>query len=470
MTPLEKIDHYVLQLHKMDVGHVCRTLLGLEVNPLSPFASILREYHTGTAPRTRDIAVLKEVADTPDAAQALAILTNPEVRLSLCIGGGLVGLSNIFVCRNRRIDAKAVVMATLSSDDSFFIQSFPSTEGFVLWNLDIMSSVIDEQPSSMLPELMSLESFVYTLHAMDSFRRVAYESMLEAKVLEEPFISVDRFRSSMALTMKSGDLRWLLPCFFRLMPGFKSLDLSPQMAGLQFLISNDVLKTLQHADTHEDVLIFGEKGRCLAIDFYRTWWACAGLELIGWDGTSARRLHRSFMAATAVANHFFEAKSTKDEAMGVKYSALTTNGLGLKLGAVLDITLPESKIKTDADVQKLGPKSGAMATPVSAICSKCGFPVAENSAFCTKCGTTLKPSAITIDEEAPPPTAPKTCPSCQRSLTPDAIFCPGCGVHIGNIAQPPAQYLQLQSKMCLTCNKALKPNAKFCGHCGAPAS
>ena len=82
--------------------------------------------------------------------------------------------------------------------------------------------------------------------------------------------------------------------------------------------------------------------------------------------------------------------------------------------------------------------------------------------------------------------AAKTCPSCGKSLHPDAKFCGGCGAQFGDKVEPvkakpepkpktksthskksTKQESAPQLTVCPSCGKELHPDVKFCGGCGA---
>ena len=58
-------------------------------------------------------------------------------------------------------------------------------------------------------------------------------------------------------------------------------------------------------------------------------------------------------------------------------------------------------------------------------------------------------------QQAPPGAA---CPACQKSISPEAKFCPFCGHQV------------LVLKQCTQCGQNMTPDAKFCSSCGQPAA
>jgi hypothetical protein len=429
MANTRQIDRFTFQISAEDVGHMCVGLLDLGHNALSPLSGILESFESCKPAPVKDDGKLSELARKPEIAKALSILTNPGMTLRISTGAGMMDVARLTACRNSSVDRDAVIMITQNPDNSLLIQSFDSPPIFTLWLIDAIASKIVAEPRPVLPESMPFESFIYTLHAIDSFRRAAYESLLEAKPLSEPHISVSKFISTMKMTMQSGDIRWLLPAFISLIPDFASLRFAPDEGHLEFLGSNDLLMPARKISTSEPVFSFGEKGRAVAIDFYRTWWTSAGIEFRIWDGMAGRLLHRSFVASTAVANHFFDIAPDGNGALVVGYRPLTMEDMGLKLQELLITAASAPVIKSVTQAQPVptvtvpqSPVSAPPGVPDKAACPGCGFMVVIGSTFCSKCGSPIK-KPLTV----PPPPTQKICASCKKTLSPEAKFCNGCG-------------------------------------------
>lgn len=464
MALAQPIDHYAFQLHRLDAGHVCRGLLRLDFNVLSPLAAPLRDFRPGTPPRTKNAATLQELAGSAEVAKALAILAEPELRTNIFFGGGNMGLTTMALCRNRRVDANAVVMATVTRADAYIVQLFDSLDDCVTWNTDTLASPVRDEPASMLPPVMPMPAFIAALHGLDTFRRLSYESMLAAKVPANTAIAEEAFTSSMAQSMQHGDVRWLLPCLLKLVPSLASELPAASAGGLDLLVATDVFKRGHRAGTNEPMLLFGDKGQLLAVDFYRTWWACVGIEVNGWDGAAVWRLRRAFLANTALANHFFDLRQTRDGESVVAYTPLTSSGFAATLTEILDTAVPLPKPKPvappAAPVRSVAPPAIPMVR-----CSKCGTALEADAAFCDSCGARAK-----VPEPPPLPPAPLSCTKCGGALRPNAKFCPVCGTPTAAApATPPPLPVVPQGRTCPKCKGALGPKAKFCGTCGSPA-
>ncbi|MGC9348714.1 MAG: zinc ribbon domain-containing protein [Anaerolineae bacterium] len=93
--------------------------------------------------------------------------------------------------------------------------------------------------------------------------------------------------------------------------------------------------------------------------------------------------------------------------------------------------------------------------------------------FCPVCGA----------RGAQAPAAEASCPACGAALMPEARFCPKCGAPVQSAAKPepveeqpptvsePAIEAPLEASLeCPTCGRTLAPNARFCPDCGTAAS
>lgn len=139
-------------------------------------------------------------------------------------------------------------------------------------------------------------------------------------------------------------------------------------------------------------------------------------------------------------------------------------------------------------------------------CPQCQANIPASAEFCPKCGTRRIQAQVPATGPAaagtPAVTVQQTatvvrlrCPKCRTILSPDAGFCPTCGVKIARLpaagsqsagptaagapatgAQPapqqgaPAQHVHSGPRFCPSCGAETKPDARFCPICGQTMS
>lgn len=92
-------------------------------------------------------------------------------------------------------------------------------------------------------------------------------------------------------------------------------------------------------------------------------------------------------------------------------------------------------------------------------CPSCGKDNRVGNANCFSCNYPLTSSApeSAASQPAPPPPAPRTCPSCHAENTEDSKFCKNCGSALETEEKP----------ACPSCGHINQSDAAFCVSCGA---
>lgn len=121
-------------------------------------------------------------------------------------------------------------------------------------------------------------------------------------------------------------------------------------------------------------------------------------------------------------------------------------------------------------------------------CPNCGAEVANNSRFCNSCGSPM-PDVTPLPSAAPQTSAEtggKVCPECGAVMSSDKLFCTNCGCkfqsektketseelseHSEGTAEISSRADSLSGNteecLCPFCGKHLSPNAVFCSGCG----
>lgn len=378
------------QINYDDLGPLFSDKLSLECNSLSPVAEALKGYSKGSR---RASAGAAEISAHPLFPMAASILANPDLRMLHRTGGGSVDVSFFAACRNRSVKNYAIVTVTPSFENSTLVQIFDGPDDYLVWWLDALATPVEDSIANYMPPPMALESLVYHLHAIDAYRRAAFQSMLSFAPTGEPSISVKQFVDTMGQALGSRDLRWLLPSFLYLTPGLDGYKFEPRQEHLEGLAEHDFLLTAKRAGSAEDIFLFGEAGCTMGVEFYRTWMSAAGFETAILTPEGQRVLSQGFLAPTALANHLFRLEADGSGRCLVNHQAMTLDELAGKAREMLFGALEAQPSGVTAPVAavpaKGEPLTPAQVEPSQRTCSACGNVNVSEARFCSGCGKPL---------------------------------------------------------------------------------
>lgn len=406
---------FAFQVSRSDLGPLFVDTLRLEWNASSPLQTELAGYVPGSGRPSDDLA---EVTRHPLLAKVAPILARPTFRMLHRTGGSAAPASHFAAYNNRNLDADAIVTVTPSFEGSLLIQLFDPLDDYCAWWSDLLAAKVEGEPVSLIPESLPLESFVYFLHAIDAYRRASYQSMLDYAPTDQLSITAAEFTGTMARSLRSRDLRWLLPAFLHLVPGLDLSGFDPREEHLAALSENDFLLAAKETGTGEPGVVFGEAGRATGIEFHRTWLLAVGFELAALSAEDAHPLSRGFLAPTGLANHLFLLESVGPGRVAVRHEALSADSLRARLQALLAEALagPAVAGAPAAATQRPGPRS---------VCPSCQARVSADARFCPSCGQAVP---------ALEPALPAYCPKCGTRTQPGGRFCVNCGEALSALA------------------------------------
>ena len=433
-------DHIFFQINSLDIGCLWHDKLGITCEGLSPFGGAWQppKGHSSAS----EMSVLDALALDPAVQSAATILGNPDIRLECFMGGASSKDGYLAFFRNRKADPQGVAAIVPSFNQSYMIHYFGDFQESMRWVSTILSHrppfisweaaevALKLEAKHELPDRMPLETVLYLLHLLDCYRRVTYQNLLLYRTVDVGLtVFAEEFNSTMIQSLRSGDVRWLLPAFLRITPGLRDLDIQPTAEHLDLLQQHKVLVAGRQKDG-QPIYGFGEAGLRLAIEFYRTWHTAAGLSVTQEDGLCVMN---SFLAATAFANHLLVLEPERKEGGGIVcYAALSEEQLAGRLCEFLNM----EKQKTE---------------PQDVFCAKCSHAIMPDLKFCPSCGTAApSPSK----QRKGSSTVTDTCSSCGNPLNPESKYCGKCGATAA------------KSATCPGCGKPLKPGIKFCSSCG----
>jgi len=403
------------QIGRNDLGPLFVDTLRLEWSATSPLQTELAGYRPGSGQASHDLA---EVARHPLLTKAAPILARPTFRMLHRTGGGAAPASHFAAYNNRNFDADAIVTVTPSFEDSLLIQLLDPLDDYCAWWTELLAAKVEDEPANLIPESLPLESFVYFLHAIDAYRRASYQSMLEYAPTDQLFLTAAEFTDSMVRSLRSRDLRWLLPAFLHLVPGLDLSGFDPREEHLAALADSGFLLAARDRETGQPGLAFGEAGRSMGIEFHRTWLLAVGFELAALSPENAHPLSRGLLAPTALANHLVLLESVDQGRVGVHHEALSADSLRARL----------QELVTDALAGAAVAGVSAPATQSSAsnlVCPSCRARVGGDARFCPSCGKPMP---------APEPVVPSFCPKCGARTQPGGRFCVRCGEALSALA------------------------------------
>lgn len=263
-----------------------------------------------------------------DFLRAARIIARPDLSGTIRFAGAQ-GLTEIRLHR-RKSEGEYVVATEQRADGSLTISVFDGYKAWLVWWANGFAGVSDVPAANYIPPKVSLEEFMFILHAVDSFRRVSYQNMLSHVFTDRAYIKIPEFLRSMADSLKSLDIRWLLPAFLVVTPGVEQYqtDIDPQ--NIAVLLQHEFFTEGKLA-SDEDVLVFGEAGQIMGVEFFRSWFTSCGIEIkvAGPDGfMEAERL---FIAPTILGNHFTRLEGAENGKAMVNHQVYTTEQLTFKL-------------------------------------------------------------------------------------------------------------------------------------------
>lgn len=378
--------------------------LRLETNALSPLAILLKG-QTSPVLESPDLATQ---INQPALRQTLTIAAAPDMIVKWRIGGGSVELMEFTLTRSKD-QGQALVLVAGAEPSNILFRVFAQAADFVDWFMTSYAGKNDQTVANYIPPTVELGELVYLLHAVDAFRIASFRGMLDYQAGQRPTLSLGDFTDTLQRSVKSRDIRWLLPAFLILTPGLDPEEFDLNADKTRILMDKSFLVTSQTEGHSEQRLGFAEAGQTMGVEFYRTWLVAAGLEIMVAAPGGITAVERLFLAPTALANHWIQIKSpaASGQAARVNHQALTYDQLQVKLNQLFEqaLSLPVVPLATVAPARPMQPTPAATsasaaqspgqtqvqaqpaaAKPATRFCASCGSPLQPSAKFCKQCG------------------------------------------------------------------------------------
>lgn len=356
--------------------------------------------------------VYGELLADKDFLRAMRIVALPDLYVTARTAG-VYGLSETRLHR-KRAEGDWVVLTEKVEDEAILLTAFRNYDAYLdAWARDF-AGTNDAPAANYIPPEIGLGEFLFILHAVDSFRRVSYQNMLDHVFVDRAYITIPEFTQSMARSLKNMDIRWLLPAFMAVTPGLGRYSADLNAKNLEVLLIHDFFKQGKTA-SGEDTLMFGEAGQVMGVEFFRSWLTSWGFEINVAEPGGFKAVERVFIAPTVLTNHYVRLQGPEEGAPTVNHQAYTAEQLMHKLdelfGGAFSMEATPAALQSDPE------------SPPPASFTPTAFapPTPESAA---------KPSDVPNQAKAEPvttPEAPKFCRSCGTKLPAGAAFCANCG-------------------------------------------
>jgi hypothetical protein len=391
----------IFRIKQADIGAFLAADTNLSPNAGSAFYKAAPAGRAGMDIKT----VYGELLTNKEFLRALRIITQPDLYLVARVAG-VQGMPEIRL-HHKKSEGNFVAATEENAEGNLTISLFDDYESWLAWWIKGFASQNSQPAANYIPPNVSLEEFMFVLHAVDSFRRISYQNMLDHAFMDNAYVKVPSFLQSMAESLRSLDVRWLLPAFLAVTPGMEQYQTKIDSQNIGVLLEHDFFREGKLA-SGEDVLIFGEAGQIMGVEFLRSWFTSCGVEInVAVSGVFAAA-ERLFIAPTLLGNHFVRLEDADNGKAVINHQLYTAEQLLAKLDELF---------------------GGAFATDVSAVSSTLKSAQATAISSVPK-GAEKSESSPRQTKTAPPPPAPKFCRNCGTKLSAGAAFCANCGAKL----------------------------------------
>jgi hypothetical protein len=317
---------------------------------------------------------------------AIDIVSQPDLYVVMRTAG-VKGISESRLHRNNA-RGSLVVLTEQGEGDDVVITMFDNYKTFLNKWADEFIGSAEAPVANYIPPEIGLEEFMLTLHAIDSFRRVTYQNLLDYVYVDNAYVRIPEFTKTMAGSLASFDIRWLLPAFMAVTPGIEQYNTNLEAKNIEVLMTHKFF-TEGMLGSGEEVLVFGEAGQVMGLEFLHSWLSSIGFEINVTTGEGFKAVEKLFVAPTVLTNHFVRLRDVGDDKAMVNHQTYIREQLLSKLNEVFEkagsILQP---VQTMEPTAKTIPNSAQTVPAISTpkFCNNCGTKLEVNAVFCFNCG------------------------------------------------------------------------------------
>ena len=317
------------------------------------------------------------LAQDEDFQKLASIIAGPTGIVIIRTGGGTVAYEVQYLYLNR---GDEVAVVGMTQEDKYGLILFENLEAF----MNYWTSVFGGKGEAVLPNILSgdmtVEGLMFVLHCLDYYRINTYKDMLsygDGSVMPP---TVEAFADSMAMAMKSEDVRWLLPSLLNLLPGLSRYDFEIKADDIRVLMEKGLISGV---DPTSGTMVYSVDGSALAAEFYRSWISACGMELWQVKDSGLEPLLELFTAPTALANHFFTISQGPEGESVVTHVPLSNAAYGFTLAGIVEEAYEQKALDSTEESYEDEVKADETSEK---FCAHCGKALKPDAKFCQHCG------------------------------------------------------------------------------------
>jgi hypothetical protein len=354
----------IFRLDGGDLQHIVQNIYKLTVNKLSPFQGMPSG---GGEPAPE---ALKLAQDKEFKAMA-AVLAQPALKLTLRRGGATLPLeaSSLYIGSGAQ-GGKAVYL----QEEGGLLSAtyFHSLQQYAGFFAEENAAPVSLKPANTIKQELSLEDLFFIFNLTDCYRRGYLHKMLQDSYEPVDAVYEDECVAVLEKELQSGDIRWLIPSFLRLVPGMESITLNFSAEQVEKAEAMDLISRGANQENNRPIYYLGGTGKYLGLEFSLFWHNSAGFEAVALNRNSGETesLGKFYFAPTVEANHLFTITGS-GASLTVHHQALTREETSEALLKILE------------------GKSAKDAAPEKKFCGNCGVQITAEAAFCGNCGAKI---------------------------------------------------------------------------------
>lgn len=314
----------VIQVSNTDIAAVF-TSLGGDRNQLFMFENVMNLADLDHESSPSDVLNNKELIEM------CRRLSHPDVMLNIINGGIGKPIDILKVFTNNGLEG-GIAVQKLKDGYSLFeindIRVLAPTHGYAF------GTKMKNQMENLIKNEMDMDSLIFMMHLIDTYRRITYRNLLNYRSETSLTIAVDIFMDVFAESLKKRDARWLLPTFVFFTEIFNKYETELTQEKLQQLVKFELISLETNAEG-KGLIRFEEKGRLLALEFYKYLKNCTCIMRKEVHGSDVQESDLVFIAHTELTNHYFEINITGKQC-GVKHDNITLEALVGKFSEIFE--------------------------------------------------------------------------------------------------------------------------------------